>query len=107
MTPNGVRELITLYEQGWDLPPLAEKYGVTVATVSRIITGKIWQDVTGGINRSRAGKITEFRVNYIAARLDQGCRNLSIIADELGVSRQAVSSLIKRRNIGGTSCSAQ
>src|SRR5690606_26272380 len=101
MTPKRVMELIELYEDGWSLPALAVRYGVSVSTVSRIVTGKTWTDITGGRNRSRAGQTTEYRVAHISARLEQGCRSTSGIAKELGISRQAVSKLIDSRNLKG------
>lgn len=38
---------------------------------------------------------SEFRRVYIEARLDQGCDNMSLIAQELGISRQAVAKTAK------------
>ena len=105
LTEEKVRELIRLYDEGAELPALAERYGVTTVTVSRIITGKAWGHVTGGRNISRLGRVTDYRAAYIEGRLDQGCRNYSIIGRELGITRQAVSQLIKNRNLGGSQCS--
>lgn len=106
MLTNGrVRELIQLYDGGWELPALADRYGVSTPTVSRVLTGKTWGHVTGGRNVSRNGKVTEYRCAHIEARLDQGCRNYSIIASELGITRQAVAKLIRNKGLGGTSCS--
>lgn len=99
LTEERVHELLELYDDGWEIGPLAERYGVSRPTVSRVITGKTWVSVTSGRNVSRAGKITAYRRAHIEARLDQGCRNLSIIAGELGVTRQAVSQLIKARRL--------
>jgi hypothetical protein len=101
-----VRELVQLYDDGWELPALAERYEVSLPTVSRVITGKTWAHVTGGRNVSRQGRITDYRAAFIEARLDQGCRNYSIIGRELGITRQAVAQLIRNRNIGGANCSA-
>lgn len=105
LTHARVRELLKLYAEGWTLGPLAQRYEVSMATVSRVLTGKIWTDVTGGRNVSRTGRDTEARVAYIEARLQQGCRNHAKIAEELGISRQAVAKLISTRNLGGNSCS--
>ena len=104
LTESGVRELVQLYDAGEDLLSLAERYGVTRATVSRIITGHTWTHITGGVNRSRAGQATECRVAYIESRLRDGCRSPAIIGRELGISRQAVSKLIKTRGLGGRKC---
>lgn len=99
MTPKRVTELIELYDAGWEPPALAARYGVSPSTVSRIITGKTWTSVTGGKNRSRAGQTTAYRAAHIAARLEQGCRSHSVIAAELGISRQAVAKLINTRDL--------
>lgn len=100
LTPARVRELLHLYEKGWEIGALAERYGVSRPTVSRVLTGITWAEVTGGRNVSRAGKLTQYRCAYIEARLDQGCRNLSLIAADLGISRQAVSKLVKNKGLG-------
>jgi|SRR5690606_10310439 len=105
LTEEKVRELVRLYDEGAELPALAERYGVSLPTVSRVITGKTWAHVTGGRNVSRQGRMTDYRAAYIEARLDQGCRNYSIIGRELGITRQAVAQLIRNRNLGGTQCS--
>jgi predicted DNA-binding protein YlxM (UPF0122 family) len=102
LTTEKVQMMLELYEQEqWQLKPLAEKFGCSVATASRVITGQAWKRVTQGVNRSRTGRETDFRRNYIAARLDQGCTNYAQIAAELGISRQAVSSLVKTMGEGG------
>lgn len=106
LTQATVVELVQLYDNGAELPELAERYGVTRSTVSRIITGQTWQEVTGGKNRSRVGQTAEYRAAYIQARLEQGCRNYKTIADELGVTRQAVAKMVKKKGLGGNSCSA-
>jgi plasmid maintenance system antidote protein VapI len=100
MTPKRVTELLHLYEiDGWEIPELARRYGVSVSTVSRIITGKTWKEITGGRNRSRAGNNTAYRVSHIEARLEQGCTSPTRIAKELGISRQAVAKLIRSHNL--------
>jgi len=99
MTPIKVEQLVQLYEDGWHIAALAERFHVSQATVSRIITGKTWTRITGGKNRSRAGQTTAYRVAHIEARLEQGCRSHSVIAGELGISRQAVAKLINTRNL--------
>lgn len=104
MTPKRVVELVALYDDGWSLPALSARYGVSVSTVSRIITGKTWGSVTGGRNRSRAGQTTDYRAAHIATRLEQGCRSHSVIAVELGISRQAVAKLIRTRNLEAKVC---
>lgn len=106
MTPKKVSELLHLYEEGWELPALAERYHVSPSTVSRIITGKTWTEITEGKNRSRTGKLTEYRCAHISARLEQGCRSYSVIGRELGISRQAVAKLITTKGLGGSECSA-
>ena len=106
LTQGRVRELVQLYDDGWELPALADRYDVSTPTVSRVLTGKTWAHVTGGRNVSRQGRITDYRAAYIEARLDQGCRNYSIIGRELGITRQAVRKLIVNKGLGGSECSA-
>lgn len=106
LTEGRVLELIRLYDEGWELPELAARYGVSVPTASRVVTGKTWSEVTGGRNISRQGRVTEYRCAHIEARLDQGCRNYSIIGRELGITRQAVRKLIVNKGLGGIGCSA-
>lgn len=103
MTPKKVEQLVELYDAGWQIAALAERFHVSPATVSRIITGKTWTGVTGGKNRSRAGQTTAYRAAHIEARLEQGCRSHSVIAGELGISRQAVAKLINTRGLGKVS----
>lgn len=95
LTQARVKELLHLYtEERWELPALARRYGVTVPTVSRVVTGKTWTEITGGRNVSRAGERARYRRAYVLGRLDQGCTNHAVIANELGISRQAVRKII-------------
>ena len=96
MDEDKVRDLLRRYEDGCSARDLEVLYGLSQSTVSRIITGRIWKGVTGGVNRSRAGEETDSRMEYVSARIDQGCTNKSLIAEELGITRQSVEKLIKR-----------
>lgn len=99
LTAESVAELVQLYDAGMELPELAERYGVTRSTVSRIITGQTWAEVTGGRNRSRAGQVSQYRAAWVAARIEQGCRNYQLIAQELGITRQAVAKIVDRKGL--------
>lgn len=88
------REITVLYARGWSIEDLSHRYGVGWATPWRIVTGRAWTSVTGGHNISRSTARTQYRHSYIQARLDQGCDNLSLIAAELGITRQAVSKTV-------------
>ena len=92
-----MKELLALYEAGWELAELADRYEVSVSAVSRVVTGKRWVEVTGGGNISRTGKASEYRWAYIEERLEQSWRNYSAIGRELGISRQAVRKLVRTR----------
>lgn len=97
LTRDEVLEILRLYEQdGASVGSIARRYDKTEPTISRIITGKTWSTVTGGLNRSRAGKLAAYRRNYTLARWEQGCRNAARIAEELGISRQAVIKIVNK-----------
>lgn len=105
LTEPRVREMLRLYEnEGWSTTALAKRYKIAPATVSRIITGKTWVHVTGGRNRSRKGARTAYHVAHISARMEQGVTSPSVLADELGISRQAVSKLIHTKRLGARAC---
>lgn len=101
LTEDRVRELLQLYDHGCEIPELAARYEVSSSTVSRVLTGKTYGEITGGRNVSRKGHVTRYRCAHIETRLDQGCRNLTLIGAELGISRQAVAKLIKNKGLGG------
>lgn len=100
LTPGKVRELLKLYEGGMEPADLAVRYATSQVHVSRIVRGEAWTSVTGGVNRSRRDKTTEYRRAYIESRFEQGCKNPQMIGRELGISRQAVNKIIKRYSIG-------
>lgn len=99
LTPAQVREMVRLYDDGATLEELSGKYTLCVSSVSRIMTGKSYAAVTGGVNRSRESKLSEYRRVHIAARLEQGRTSYSGIARELGISRQAVWSLAQKYDL--------
>lgn len=101
LDPGKVREIRSLYDQaGWTQRRLSEVYGVSVRSISRIVTGKRWQSVTGGHSVSRRRpEETRQRAAYIQARMDQGCTNYAVIARELGITRQGVSQLVRTKKI--------
>jgi hypothetical protein len=100
LTAGEVRKLYQLYEGGVEAKVLAEHFGTTLANVTRIIRGQIWGEVTGGRNISRYDAMVRFRIAYISARWDQGCRSQAAIAAELGISRQAVNKFMIRHQLG-------
>lgn len=103
LTSPEVRAILCLYENcEWTTAELAEVFGVSTAAIHRAVTGKAWPDITHGQNISRVRKDTEFRCAVIEARLEQGVRNYRAIAEELGISRQAVSKLVRTKGLGGT-----
>ena len=91
-------------EKNWGAIELAELFGVSDKTVGHIINGRTWKSITGGINISRYGRNTEFNCSYISERLEQGCTNYQTIANELGITRQAVGQLIRTKNLGDVTC---
>jgi hypothetical protein len=100
LTSGQVRQLYQLYEEGAEAKVLAEHFGTTLANVTRIVRGQIWAEVTGGRNISRHDSKVTFRKAYIQARWDQGCRSQAVLADELGISRQAVNRFMIRHSLG-------
>lgn len=103
------RAVMILYrEELWSTAELATLFGVSVEAISKIVTGRTWKEATGGVNISRHRRQTGYRLAHIQARLDQGCTSNSIIAKELGISRQAVAQLIKKHDLaGGPNCSVE
>lgn len=92
--------LYQLYEEGADAKQLADRFGTTLATVSRIVRGQTWGEVTGGRNISRHDALVAFRKAYISGRWDQGCRSQAVLAAELGISRQAINQFMIRHQLG-------
>lgn len=100
LTSAAVLKLYRLYEAGAEPKALAEQFGTTMANVTRIVRGQSWASVTGGRNISRYDAMVAFRTAYISARWDQGCRSQSKIADELGITRQAVNRFMIKHQLG-------
>lgn len=100
LTSGQALKLYRLYEAGAEPKVLAEHFGTTLANVTRIVRGQIWGEVTGGRNISRRDATVAFRKAYIQGRWDQGCRSQAIIADELGISRQAINRFMIRHQLG-------
>lgn len=107
MDARRARAVRLLYrEELWKQPDLADLFGVSVETISKIITGRTWAAATGGGNISEYRRDTMYRLAHIAYRREQGCTNNAIIAAELGITRQAVAALIRTHmNEGSTQCS--
>lgn len=100
LTSAAAAHIYRLYDAGAAPKVLAEQYGTTLANVTRIVRGQIWADVTGGRNISRHDALVRFRTAYISGRWDQGCRSQAMIAEELGISRQAVNRFMIRHRLG-------
>lgn len=100
LTSGQARRIYQLYEQGATPKALAERYGTTVANVTRIVRGQIWADATGGRNISRHDQMVSFRTAYVSGRWDQGCHSQAVIAKELGISRQALNRFMIRHRLG-------
>lgn len=97
LTPDQVQAIWTLYQVGgWRLRQLAEMFGTSIGSVSKIINGRTWQQITGGVKVSRHGKDSEYRDAHIAARLAQGVTSYTQIGRELGITRQAVSQRVRK-----------
>lgn len=88
------------YENGAEPKDLARRYRTTRTTVTRIVRGQVWADVTGGRNISRHDAMVSFRTAYISGRWDQGCRSQAMLAEELGISRQAINRFMIRHQLG-------
>lgn len=100
LTSGSALRIYTQYAEGAEPKALAEAFGTSIATVTRIIRGQIWAEVTGGRNISRYDAMVAFRKAYIQARFDQGCRSQAVLAGELGISRQGINRFIKIHNLG-------
>lgn len=100
LTCGDVKKIYRLYGDGLEVKVLAERFGTSVANVTRIIRGQSWQEVTGGRNISRHDAMVAFRKAWISARWEQGCRSQAVLAEELGVSRQALNKFMIRHGLG-------
>jgi plasmid maintenance system antidote protein VapI len=100
LTAGDVALLYQLYGEGSEAKELAQQFGTTISTVTRIIRGQVWTEVTGGRNISRYDAMVAFRCAYITARWDQGCRSQAALAAELGISRQAINRFMIRHQLG-------
>lgn len=100
LTSGQAHRIYRLYEEGAEPKILAAQFGTTLANVTRIVRGQIWADVTGGRNISRHDSMVAFRTAYISGRWDQGCRSQAVIAEELGISRQAINRFMIRHSLG-------
>lgn len=100
LTSGQALRIYTLYKEGAEPKALAAEYRTTLANVTRIVRGQIWADVTGGRNISRHDAMVEFRTAYISGRWDQGCRSQAVLAEELGISRQAINRFMIRHSLG-------
>jgi predicted transcriptional regulator len=108
LKPDTVAAIRLLYssDEEWTVGRIADALGVSGETVSKIITGRTWKEITGGVNISRRTAATALHLTVIEARMSQGVTNYQKIADELGITRQAVGKLVRKHGIGGRSCSA-
>lgn len=98
-----MRQLYT--EEAWTQTKLAKHFQVSQMTVSNVLTGRTWSSVTGGQNVSRYRRTTQFHCDYIQERIQKGITNYQTIGDELGITRQAVRQLIKKKGLtGGHAC---
>lgn len=100
ITSGQALRIYRLYEEGFEPKVLAAEYRTTLTTVTRIVRGHAWADVTGGRNISRHDAMVAFRTAYISGRWDQGCRSQAVIAEELGISRQAINRFMIRHSLG-------
>lgn len=100
LTRGDIIKIYRLYEGGAETKDLAPMFGTSVANVTRIIRGQSWQEVTGGKNISRHDAMVTFRKAWVQARWEQGCRSQAVLADELGVSRQALNKFMIRHQLG-------
>lgn len=96
LTEDQARAIWQLHQVGgWKHRQLAEMFGTTVGTVSKIVNGRVWRSVTGGHSVSRYGVESEYRDAHIRTRLEQGITSYTQIGRELGISRQAVSQRVR------------
>lgn len=99
LTEDQVRAIWLLYRHGdwpWKLRDLAAMFGTSIASVSKIVNGRTWRHVTGGISISRYGEDSEYRDAHITARLAQGVTSYTQIGRELGITRQAVAQRVRQ-----------
>lgn len=87
-------------EHQWPVSRISALFNVSNERISHVITGRTYRRVTGGVNASRHSReATEYRITVIEVRLQQNW-TYQKIADELGITRQAVYKLIKTYKIG-------
>lgn len=100
LTSGNVLKIYQRYAAGEQPKVLAAQYRTTLANITRIVRGQSWTEITGGRNISRQDAKVSFRTAYVQARWDQGCRSQAIIAEELGISRQALNQFMIRHHLG-------
>lgn len=97
LTEDQVRAIWLLYQHGdWRHRQLADMFGTSIASVSKIVNGRTWRHITGGRNISRHGEESEYRDAHITARLEQGVTSYTQIGRELGITRQAVAQRVRQ-----------
>lgn len=85
-----VREMVRLHaEDEWTCARIAAAFRAHAATVSAILHGHLYTDVTGGLNVSRAHAVSAHRQAVVADGIAQG-RTQTAIARELGITPSAV-----------------
>jgi transposase-like protein len=95
MTEEKVQELRELRAEGALLSDLAERYGISVALVSKIALGDFWKDAGGPLTRKAVGRrnqLTDVQVQAIRERYASGEAQTSL-AREFSISN-ALASMI-------------
>ena len=104
LSEEDVRQMRQLYKEGHSMSALAERFGVTDASISYAVRGKTWKHVPGATLQRflRAGeqmgssKLTEDAVREIRRRMSEGAYP-SDLSMEYGVSPTTVVSAAKRK----------
>jgi hypothetical protein len=92
------------YAAGARSADIAERFGISVCQVGRIVNGSSWSHLTGGISLSRTkgirrySKLTPDQVREIIVRYesDRGL-NKSALGREFGISRQQILAILTGR----------
>lgn len=97
LTENDVKEMRRLRNEGCDLSLIAEKFNVTEANVSSIVTGKTWKHVAGPIQKvQQHQRLSDQDVRDIRRLSTEGVANCEI-AIRFDIDQSHVSKIISRR----------
>jgi hypothetical protein len=110
LTPDEAREIVTLSANGWLGKDLAVRFGVSKSTISEILSGKLYSDLTGVAYRARVGGADRrFGMTCLCGECSAKVRGLAAdgfteraIARQLSLSRALIVRVLGAANDNAT-----